>query len=120
MDYFKPYFKTEEFDSPDAPGSGAKMQPEFMGMLQQLRAACNFPFKISSGYRTAARNAAVGGAKGSWHLQGRAADIFCNNGAQRAQIIKHAIALGFKGIGVGKNFIHVDNGDRANLTIWVY
>lgn len=38
------------------------------------------PVRITSGYRSAAVNKAVGGAKNSGHTRGECADIQCNNG----------------------------------------
>lgn len=44
-------------------------------LLQAIREHFGKPITITSGYRTAAHNATVGGAKSSQHLLGRAADI---------------------------------------------
>ena len=44
-------------------------------VLEPLRQHFNVPIRINSGYRSPALNKAVGGAKRSYHLQGRAADI---------------------------------------------
>ena len=48
---------------------------ELVVLLQCIREHFGKPVTITSGYRTAAHNAAVGGAKSSQHLLGRAADI---------------------------------------------
>lgn len=44
-------------------------------VLEPLRAHFGTPIRINSGFRCEKLNAAVGGAKRSYHLQGRAADI---------------------------------------------
>lgn len=44
-------------------------------LLEQVRALVGGPVRVSSGYRSPALNAAVGGAKNSAHVQGLAADI---------------------------------------------
>ena len=44
-------------------------------VLEPLRQHFNVPIRINSGYRSPALNKAVGGAKRSYHRQGRAADI---------------------------------------------
>ena len=48
---------------------------ELVVLLQCIREHFGKPVTITSGYRTAAHNTAVGGAKSSQHLLGRAADI---------------------------------------------
>ena len=45
-------------------------------LLQKIRDHFGRPVVITSGYRTAAHNAAVGGSKSSQHLLGRAADFW--------------------------------------------
>jgi hypothetical protein len=45
------------------------------GVLEQVRSLVEAPVTISSGYRSPAVNAAVGGARNSAHLKGLAADI---------------------------------------------
>lgn len=47
--------------------------------LIPLRAKIKLPIIISSGYRSSALNKAVNGASRSYHMQGRACDIRCNN-----------------------------------------
>jgi zinc D-Ala-D-Ala carboxypeptidase len=43
--------------------------------LERVRSLLGVPVQITSGYRCASLNAAVGGAKDSQHMQGLAADI---------------------------------------------
>ena len=51
------YFKLSEFDSPDLPGSGQRMKPEFLKMIDRARdIAGGVPFVINSGFRTVAHN----------------------------------------------------------------
>ena len=46
------YFNYIEFDSPDELGSGRKMNPEILEMLDLAREKFDKPIKITSGYRT--------------------------------------------------------------------
>ena len=55
-------------------------------VLDPLRSAMGFPIIISSGFRCPELNEAVGGAKNSYHLQGRAADIDCGNMAKNKKV----------------------------------
>ena len=67
-------FKVREFRCRD--GSDAIMIDQtLVVLLQAIREHFGKPVTITSGYRTAAHNTAVGGAKSSQHLLGRAADI---------------------------------------------
>ena len=105
------HFVLSEFDSPDAPGSGSQMQPEFLKKLDAARGIANVPFKINSGFRTAAKNKAEGGKPDSAHLTGWAADIdLPNTGGSRLRfiIIRALIQAGFTRIGIANGFIHVD------------
>lgn len=94
------------------------MDPPFMESLQKLRDLCDFPFAINSGYRCYEHNKEVGGQPGSKHLAGRAADIAAPAAWMRRKIMESADACGLHGIGVGMNFIHVDNRDHPAR--WTY
>ena len=48
-------------------------------VLQPLRDTIGAPVYINSGYRSKRLNARVGGVPNSRHLQGKAADIHCDN-----------------------------------------
>lgn len=62
-------------------------------ILQPIRDAYHHPIRVTSGYRCAAVNRAVGGAKTSQHLTGCAADIRCDytSKAYLFRIIKNMI-----------------------------
>lgn len=116
------YFSWSEFDSPDEPGSGERhMNADFIRKLDQIRAQVGFPLVITSGYRTAAHNAKVGGVPGSAHTKGLAADIRALTDAQKTAIAKAAIALGITRIGWGRTFIHLDmDGSKPQRVVWNY
>lgn len=115
-----PHFKQPEFDSRDAPGSGASMRPELVVMLESLRRLVGKPFRINSGFRTPEHNSAVGGAPASAHLTGEAVDVSTSGWTKRDRIdfIIYARKLGFNGVGIASNFIHIDMKPR--LASWRY
>ena len=111
----------DEFDSPDDPGSGENMAPDFMEMLYQARLKAGIPFMINSGFRTVERNRKVGGKPNSSHLIGRAADVACSNSRHRAKMMMAFIDAGFTRIGIGETFLHVDNDKgKPDEVFWMY
>ncbi len=115
------YFKLNEFDSPDLPGSGSKMRKSTLDLLDSTRDLAGVPFVITSGYRTRSYNKKVGGVHSSSHTKGYAVDIRCKNSKDRYLIITAAINCGFSRIGVSGNFIHLDNDPyKVPNVIWTY
>ena len=115
------YFKINEFDSPDEPGSGSKMSDEIVHMLDAARKIYGKPMKINSGYRTISHNKKVGGVSSSSHIKGLAADIACSNSVDRFKMLSALKQVGFKRICVAGAFIHVDiDKDKTQNVIWTY
>ena len=115
------YFNYKEFDSPDEPGSGKNMSDELLHMLDATRKKFGKPIKINSGYRSEAHNRKVGGTSGSSHLKGLAVDIACDGSVNRFELCNILLEVGFKRIGIGKYFIHVDiDKDKSQHVMWLY
>lgn len=91
--------------------------PAFMFKLQKCRDLFGRPMLITSGYRCESYNMQVGGVKDSEHLKGNAADIAVT-AETKYDLLAAAIRSGLHGIGIGHDFLHLDN--RTAGTIWVY
>lgn len=91
----------------------------FVTRLDQLRETCGFPFRITSGYRSPRHSVEARKPKPGTHTQGIAADIACWEPWKRFVLIRHAMILGFKGIGVAKTFVHVDTRE-GTPAVWTY
>ena len=117
-----PSFKVREFG---CKGSDVVLlDEELVVLLQCIREHFGKPLHITSGYRTAAHNAAVGGSKSSQHLLGRAADIQVA-GVSVEDVAAYAESLMPDWGGVGrypvkagraKGWVHVDT--RPNKSRW--
>jgi len=95
------------------------IEQDLIFKLDELRGLCGFPFVITSGYRDPSHPEEARKTKPGVHAQGIAADIKVANGTQRALVVKHALELGFNGIGVAKTFVHVDTRP-STLVMWTY
>ena len=109
-------FKVREFACTDGSDT-VFIAPALVTLLQQIRDHFGQPITVNSGYRTPAKNKAVGGAAYSQHLYGTAADITVKNVAPRdvaafaSQLLPHT-----GGIGIYATFTHVDI--RAAKSRW--
>lgn len=118
-----PDFKVRELRCRD--GTDTVMVDEVLTVvLQCIREHFGKPVVVTSGYRTAAHNAAVGGAKSSQHLYGRAADIRVK-GVSMEDVAAYAERLMPDWGGVGRypvkagrptGWVHVDT--RADKSRW--
>ena len=126
------YFNISEFDSPDEKVSGKNMNPVFLDFIDELRSRCNFPFKVTSGYRTKAYHQSLTNRgnhtiKNSAHLKGLAADIAISDSVKRALFVGHALqlvhelGLPFR-VGIKKDsFCHIDiDEEKTNPRLWIY
>ena len=110
---FGEHFLCEEFACPCC--GMALMDRDFMIALNYLRALADRPIRINSGFRCQSHNYAVGGALGSFHMAGRAADIVIVGLtlSEMAELIERVEAFRNGGIGVypRRGFVHIDNRD---------
>ena len=120
-----PSFKVREFA---CTGSDVVLlDEELVVLLQCIREHFGKPVHITSGYRTAAHNRAVGGAVYSQHQYGRAADIRVS-GVPVEQLAAYAETLLPSRGGIGRypkdakhptrktGWVHIDT--RANKSRW--
>lgn len=113
-------FKASEFACKgDRCCSTVLIDKQLVDYLQQIRDHFGKAVIITSGYRCEKHNKAVGGAAGSRHTKGQAADFYIN-GVAPAEIARYAEGIGVKGIGLYEeqdgNFVHIDT--RETKSFW--
>lgn len=100
--------------------STVKIDEKLVEYLQKIRDHFGKAITITSGYRCATHNKNVGGASGSRHATGQAADIQMK-GIAPAEVAKYAESIGILGIGLYETakdgyFVHVDT--RTTKSFW--
>jgi len=109
--------------------SECDMEPEFMDRLQALRDAVG-PLRVSSGYRSPSHPIEARKPQPGAHAQGIATDVAVAHGGRAYEILKAALHLDFKGIGISllsdPKYIHLDLGGvfkpfhATRPAVWVY
>lgn len=114
-------FKVNEF-SCHGKGCCSKtmVDSRLVDYLQKIREHFDAPITINSGFRCATHNKSVGGANGSYHTKGMAADIVVE-GVKPAEVAKYAESIGVLGIGLYEKdrdgyFVHIDT--RTSKAFW--
>lgn len=114
-------FKVSEFS---CHGSGCcstvLIDDQLVVYLQKIRDHFGKSITITSGYRCPTHNARIGGATGSRHSKGQAADIVVQ-GVSSREVAKYAESIGIKGIGLYETakdgyFTHIDT--RTTKSFW--
>jgi uncharacterized protein YcbK (DUF882 family) len=90
-------------------------EPELVQVLERIRALSGAPLRILSGYRCPVHNRAVGGAIGSQHTHGTAADFA--PGRATARQARDAGAIGVGSRGGWATHVDVRMGGPAE---WIY
>lgn len=95
--------------------SETTVNPKLVEYVQKIRDHFGKSITVTSGYRCATHNKNVGGATGSRHSKGDAADIVVS-GVTPAEVAKYAESIGIKGIGLYEtnadgHFTHIDTRD---------
>lgn len=90
--------------------------------FEEVRELYGKPITVLSGYRSEKHNRAIGGARFSQHVQGRALDLRPPDGVPLEMfwhdIRSNAWRFGIRGIGKYKTFIHIDVRPSDRLVIW--
>ena len=98
------------------------MNFNFLFALQELRRQFARPITINSGYRCAAYNATLkDSVRNSTHILGIACDISTHAmpSSYKHILLERIFASRFTGVGIYKNFIHIDIRPASKRSMWV-
>ena len=112
-------FKKDEFDCKCGCGLN-NIDKDLVLLLDMARDESDTPFIINSATRCLKHNEDEKGSSNSSHLYGLAVDIRVSSSTQRYLILTTLVKLGFKRIGVYKNFIHCDVDMRKSQNVIWY
>lgn len=112
------YFTRDEFKCQETGEN--RIEDELIYKLDHLRGVLGWACTITSGYRDPSHSVEINKPNGGGsHTKGIAADIAVSNGKQRHEIVRHAMALGFTGVGIAKTFVHLDIREDTPV-VWTY
>lgn len=116
------YFSEKEFNKCTPFCSREDMEQDFLYLMDDIRRKAGIPLIINCAYRSREYDIKKGRSGNSAHTHGLAVDFKCLNNQTRQKIILAAVQCGVTRMGIGRDFIHVDMGERVGLpkAIWLY
>lgn len=98
----------------------SQMSDTLLKMLDLARCFYGRPIIINSAYRSKEYELSKGRAGTSSHVSGLAVDIRCSNSVDRLDLVIALLSVGFRRIGISRNFVHVDIDPDKVQCIWLY
>lgn len=115
------YFNESEFKRCSPSCEMSQCDGNSLARLDRAREVAGIPFVLSSAYRSVEYEKAKGRSGKGAHTEGKAFDIVCRDSRSRWRIVFGALAVGFKRIGIGKTFVHLDDSEKLDSPlIWLY
>jgi hypothetical protein len=118
----KNYFKESEFIR-EGEIVHEKMDKQFLKKLNLGRSYSNVKFVLNESWSSpeADKRDGTNRKSTSSHYKGIAVDIKALTSRDKFEIVTALLKAGFTRIGIGKNFIHVDNDmSKVQHVIWTY
>lgn len=115
------FFSDKDFKNATPSCSIFDMDDNLLIMLDKLRKIIGQPVIINSAYRTTEYEKSKRRSGSSSHCKGKAVDIRCVSDSYKFLIVQTALALGFKRIGIGSTYVHLDIDEEKNQNVlWTY
>lgn len=96
------------------------VNPTSLARLDKAREIAGVPFHLTCAYRSPAWELSKGRSGRGAHTTGQAFDIACKHGPTRWKIIFGLLAAGFPRIGIASGYIHADDSNISQASIWIY
>ena len=115
------YFSEAEFAKATPSCSLSQMDDWFMQRLDKVRELAKVPMIVNSAFRSPQWEREHCRSGNSAHTYGMAVDIHCTDNYMRFRILCAAFEVGINRIGIGKNFIHLDDSViLPEPRVWLY
>ena len=100
----------------------ADLKTEMLNFINDLEKSLGYEITITSGYRSSEHPIEAKKNKPGEHTEGLAIDVAAVGGTPVYELVKHAIDLGCKRIGISRksNFVHLGLSKDRVTSIWTY
>ena len=115
------YFCEREFGACTPACSMQDMEQRLLDKLDECRERAGIPFILNSAFRSEEYDRKKGRTTNSAHHRGLAVDVRATGSDVKYKIVEAALTVGFRRIGVGATFVHLDCDDSLPQdVIWTY
>jgi len=100
----------------------ADLKTEMLNFINDLEQSLGYEITITSGYRSSEHPIEAKKNKPGEHTEGLAIDVAAVGGTPVYKLVKHAMDLGCKRIGISRksNFVHLGLSKDRVTSIWTY
>jgi|TARA_R110000764_G_scaffold154063_4_gene242012 uncharacterized protein YcbK (DUF882 family) len=98
------------------------LKTEMLNFINDLEQSLGYEITITSGYRSSEHPIEAKKNKPGEHTEGLAIDVAAVGGTPVYKLVKHAMDLGCKRIGISRksNFVHLGLSKDRVTSIWTY
>ena len=98
------------------------LKNEMLNFINDLEQSLGYEITITSGYRSSEHPIEAKKNKPGEHTEGLAIDVAAVGGTPVYKLVKHAMDLGCKRIGISRksNFVHLGLSKDRVTSIWTY